>query len=85
VVAGVIAVLMTTSGLLIDILGCRCGYPILPPLLGVSQPPLHTEAAMIPYYCMNSAVVIVRFVFNLLGSLVVAGAGFCMILNGRNR
>ena len=84
-VAGSVSILMTISGLLIDVLSLRCWYPIISPMLGIKQPPGPTVAVDIPFYCANPAVAVVRFVFNLLSGLIIVGAGFYMMLNGKKR
>ena len=89
-VIGVMSVLLTISGVLIDVLSYRCWYPIISPLMGVSQPvkPSQTnDAGMLyyPYYCDDPAIAVIRFVFNLLAELVAIGAGFFMIWNGKRR
>jgi hypothetical protein len=85
VVAATISILMTFSGLLLDVMSYRCWYPVISPLLGVSEPPKPTQIAGMPYYCASPAEAVVRFVFNLLASLVVLGSGFYMMMNGKKR
>lgn len=85
-VLGGVFILMTISGLLVDVLSYRCWYPILSPLLGVNEPPKPSQIADIadlPYYCVDPALAVVKFVFNLLAGLIVAGAGGYMMLNGK--
>jgi hypothetical protein len=85
VVVAAVSILMTFSGLLLDVLSYRCWYPVISPLLGVSEPPKPTQIADMPYYCASPAEAVVRFVFNLLAGLVVLGAGFYMMINGKKR
>ena len=85
VVLGVVLILISISGLLIDVLSYRCWYPVLSPLLGVQEPPNPTRAPSISFYCENPAIGIVRFVFNLLTALIFAAAGLYMMLNGKKR
>jgi len=83
IVLGAVSILMTISGVLIDVLSYRCWYPILSPMMGVTQPPKPTQAVVVPYYCSSPMVAVVRFVFNLLAELVLVGAGVYMTLNGK--
>lgn len=83
VVLGAASILMTASGLLVDVLSYRCWYPILSPLLGISEPAKLPQIVNTPYYCVNPAVAAVRFVFMLLAGLIVVGAGGYMMLNGK--
>ncbi len=85
-IVGAVSFLLSLSSLMVDVLSYRCWYPVLSPLLGVSEPSKPTQIANMPnmpYYCANPAVAVVRFVFNLLATLVVSGAGGYMMLNGR--
>ncbi len=82
-VLGAISILMTMSGLMVDVLSYRCWYPVISPLLGINEPPTPTQGVHIPFYCVNPAVAIVRFVFNFLAGLIIVGAGFYMMLNGK--
>jgi hypothetical protein len=82
-VVAAVSILMTFSSLLLDVLSYRCWYPVISPMLGVSEPPKPTQIANMPYYCASPAEAVVRFVFNLLASLVVLGAGFYMMMNGK--
>lgn len=84
-VLGGVFILMTISGLLVDVLSYRCWYPILSPLLGVNEPPKPSQIPDMPYYCVDPALAVVRFVFNLLAGLIIAGAGGYMMLNGKKR
>jgi uncharacterized protein YggT (Ycf19 family) len=86
VIAG-ISVLLTISGLLIDVLSYRCWIPILSPLMGMSEPPNLPQqvGTLPPYYCEDPSIAIIRFVFNLLSELLVIGAGTYMMLNGKKR
>jgi hypothetical protein len=83
VVLGSISILMTISDLLVEVLSYRSWYPIVLPLFGISQPPTPTQVVNMPFYCVNPAVVVVRFVFDLLSGLIIVGAGFYMMLNGK--
>lgn len=83
VVLGTIFILMTISGVLVDVLTYRCWYPVISPMLGIREPPTPTQVVGIPFYCVNPAVAVVRFVFNLLAGLIILGAGFYMMLNGK--
>jgi hypothetical protein len=83
VILGSVAVLMTVSGLLIEVLNYRCWYPVLSPLLGLSEPPKPTQISQMPVYCVNPAVAVVRFAFNFLAELVLVGAGVYMMINGK--
>jgi len=83
VVLGSVSILMTISGLLVDVLSYRCWYPVVSPLFGITEPPKATQVVSMPFYCVNPAVAVVRFVFNLLGGLIVVGAGCYMMLNGK--
>jgi hypothetical protein len=83
VVLAAVSILMTISGVLIDVLSYRCWYPILSPLLGVNESTEPTQAIGVPYYCENPMVAVIRFVFNFLAGLVFVGAGFYMMMNGR--
>lgn len=78
----VTSILMSTSELLIDTLSYRCWYPILSPLLGVSEP---RQDMIMPVYCANPAVAIVRFMFSFLSELIFVGVGTYMIMSGRRR
>ncbi len=84
-VLGSVSILMTISGLLVDVLSYRCWYPVVSPLLGISEPPTPTHTVSMPFYCANPAVAVVRFAFNLLSGLLVVGAGSYMMLNGEKR
>jgi hypothetical protein len=89
-VIGAVSVLLTFAGVLIDVLSYRCWYPVLSPLMGISQPTKPPEVNGVempyyPYYCSDPAIAVIRFVFNLLAELVVIGAGFFMILSGKRR
>jgi hypothetical protein len=83
VILGSISILMTISGLLIEVLSYRCWYPVLSPLFGLSEPPKSTQVADMLVYCANPAVAVVRFVFNFLAGLIFVGAGAYMMLNGK--
>jgi hypothetical protein len=85
VVIGVVCIMLTVSGVLVDVLGNRCWYPILSPLIGISQPPTPAQigTAQYSYYCYDPTVAVIRFVFNLLAELIVIGAGLYMMLNGK--
>ena len=83
VVLGAIFILMTISNLLLDVLSYRCWYPIISPMLGVREPPTPSQVVGIPFYCVNPAVAVVRFVFNLLAGLIIVGTGSYMMLNGK--
>jgi hypothetical protein len=83
VILASVAVLMTISGLLIEVLNYRCWYPVLSPLLGFGEPPQPTQISEMPVYCVNPAVAVVRFAFNFLAELVVVGAGVYMMMNGK--
>lgn len=92
IIVGVVSILLTIAGVLIDVLSFRCWYPILSPLMGISQPtkPMEINGTAVPnqyypYYCYDPVVAVVRFVFNLLAELVVIGAGAFMMLNGKKR
>ena len=91
VVIGAVSILLTISGVLVDVLSYRCWYPVLSPLMGMSAPaqPAQSIAQPIgtpyPNYCYNPMVAVVRFVFNLLAELVLIGAGVYMMLNGKKR
>ncbi len=85
VVLGSVSILMTVSGLLVDVLSYNCWYPIVSPLFGINKPPTVTQTASMLFHCANPAVAAVRFVFNLLSGLLVLGAGFYMMLNGEKR
>ena len=80
---GSVSILMTISGLLVDVEGNRCWYPIISPMLGVREPPAN-PSNMMPY-CVDPVMAVVRFVFNFLASLVIAGAVGYMMLNGKKR
>jgi len=82
-IIGSVSVLMTISGLLVDVVSYRCWYPIISPLLGVREPPVSTYD--MPVYCGDPVVAVVRFIFNFLASLVVVGAGVYTMLNGKRR
>lgn len=82
-VLGTIFILMTISGVLVDVLTYRCWYPVISPMLGIREPQTPTQVVGIPFYCVNPAVTVVRFVFNLLAGLIILGAGFYMMLNGK--
>ena len=84
-VVAAVSVLMTFSGLLVDVLSYRCWYPLISSLLGVTEPSKSTQIACMPFYCANPVVAVVRFVFNLLADLVVLGAGVYMMMNGKKR
>jgi hypothetical protein len=84
-IVGAVFILMTISGLMVDVLSYRCWYPILSPMLGVNEPPKPTQVTDMPYYCTNLAVGVVRFVFNLFAGLIAIGAGGYMMLNGKKR
>ncbi len=85
-VFGSVSILLTISGLIVDVLGYECWYPIVSPLLGINPPPRPTQIANMPYnHCINPAVAFVRFVFRLLSALIVAGAGGYMMLSGKKR
>ncbi len=83
-VFGAVSILLTISGLMVDLLSYRCWYPIISPMLGINQPPPdQTGIGTIPsYYCADPAAALVRFVFNLLSALIIGGAGAWMMLNG---
>jgi hypothetical protein len=83
IVLAVVSVLMTISGVLVDVMSYRCWYPILSPLMGVNQPPTPAQDVAMPYYCSNPMVAVIRFVFNLLAELVLIGAGAYMMLSGK--
>jgi hypothetical protein len=83
VVIGAVSILMTISGVLIDVLSSRCWYPIISPMMGVEQPPSPTQGVMIPNYCYNPMVAVIRFIFNLLAEFVLIGAGVYMLSNGK--
>ena len=83
IVLGAVSILMTISRVLIDVLSYRCWYPILSPIMGVTQRPNATQAVMVPYNCSSPMVAVVRFVFNLIAELVLVGAGSYMTLNGK--
>jgi hypothetical protein len=84
-IVGAVSILMTISGLMVDVLSYRCWYPIVSPMLGVNEPPKPTQVTDMPYHCTNPAVAVVRFVFNLFAGLIVIGAGGYMMLNGKKR
>ncbi len=73
------AVLMTISGLIIDVLHSGCWYPVLSPMLGVERP------VPFPIHCPSPVVAVIRFVFTFLTDLIFAGVGAYMALNGRRR
>lgn len=83
-VFGAVSILLTISGLMVDLLSYRCWYPIISPMLGITQPPVQTEnGTMIPsYYCADPAAAFVKFVFSFLSALIVGGAGAWMMMNG---
>ncbi len=83
-ILGAVSILMTISGLMVDVLSYRCWYPIVSPMLGVNEPPKPTQVTDMPY-CTNPAVAVVRFVFNLFSGLIVIGAGGYMMLNGKKQ
>ena len=83
IVIGVVSVLMTISGVLTDVLSSRCWYPIISPMMGVNQPPRPAQGVMVPSYCYNPMVAVIRFIFNLLAELVLIGAGIYMMLGGK--
>ena len=88
IVVGVVSILLTISGVMIDVLSYRCWYPIISPLLGMNQPAKPTQTVrsdmpLFPYYCYDPVVAVIRFVFNLLAELIVIGAGLYMMLNGK--
>jgi hypothetical protein len=85
VVVSSVSVLLSLSGVLTDVLSYRCWYPILSPLLGMSEPLQPTQAPNMQLYCGNPAVSVVRFIFNFLSGLIFAGAGGYMMLNGKKR
>jgi hypothetical protein len=85
VILGSISVLMTISGLMIEVLNYRCWYPVLSPLFGFSEPSNATQGPNMLVYCANPAVAVVRFIFNFLTGLIVVGAGIYMMLNGKKR
>ena len=76
------AVLMTISGLIIDVLHSGCWYPVLSPMLGVERP---TPYSPYPSYCPSPVVAVIRFVFTFLADLIFAGVAAYMALNGRRR
>ena len=80
-----VAILLSISGVLIEALSYRCWYPILSPLLGVSEPPQPSQMPNMPVYCANPAIAVVRFIFNFLAGLIFAGTGAYMIWNGKKR
>ncbi len=87
-VFGAVSVLLTISGLMVDLLSYRCWYPIISPLLGINQPPPDQtgNGTMIPsYYCADPAAAFVRFVFSFLSALIVGGAGAWMMMNGNKK
>ena len=84
-VLGAVSILMTFSGLLVDVLSYSCWYPVVSPLFGINEPPNPTQIVDMPFYCVNPAVAVVRFVFNLLAGLIVVASGFYMMLNGKKR
>jgi hypothetical protein len=84
-IVGAVLILMTISGLMVDVLSYRCWYPIVSPMLGVNESPKPTQVTDMPYSCTNPAVAVVRFVFNLFAGLTVIGAGGYMMLNGKKR
>lgn len=83
IILGAVFILMTISGVLIDVLSSRCWYPIISPMMGVDQPPNPTQGVMVPNYCNNPMVAVIRFIFNLLAELVLIGAGTYMMLSGK--
>jgi hypothetical protein len=83
VVVSSVSILLSISGLLIEVLSYRCWYPILSPLLGISKPPEPSQVPGMPVYCGNPAVALVRFIFNFLAGLIFAGAGAYTMLNGK--
>ena len=85
VVVSSVAILMSISGVLVDVLSYRCWYPIISPLLGISEPPQPIQGPNMPVYCGNPAIAVVRFIFNFLSSLIFAGAGVFMMWNGKKR
>jgi len=86
-VIGTVSIMLTISGVLIDVLSYRCWYPVLSPLMGMSEPVKTAQLVGIPnrYYCYDPMVAVIRFVFNLLAELIVVGAGVYMMLNGKKR
>lgn len=80
-----VAILLSISGVLIDALSYRCWYPIISPLLGISEPPTPSQIPNMPVYCANPAIAVVRFIFNFLAGLVFAAAGAYMMLNGKKQ
>jgi len=83
VVSGAVLILMTISGVLLDILNSGCYYPIISPMMGVMQPSPPPQGVEVPYYCYNPMVAVIRFVFNLFAELIFSGAGAYMMLNGK--
>jgi len=74
------SILMTIAGLMIDLLQPGCWYPIISPMIGVSQP---SPDATMPYYCTAPIAAVIRFVFRLFAELIFVGVGAYMMLNGR--
>jgi hypothetical protein len=85
VILGLASILMTISGVLVEVLSYRCWYPVLSPLLGIGQPPNSTQGSNMSVYCVDPAIAVVRFVFNFLAALVFVGAGVYMMLNGEKQ
>ncbi len=85
VVSGAASILMTISGLMVSVVSYRCWYPVVSPLFGITEPPKPMQVVSTSYYCVNPAVALVKFVFDLLVALMVVGAGFYMMLNGKKR
>jgi hypothetical protein len=83
VILGSTSILMTVSGLMVEVLSYRCWYPVLSPLFGLSEPPNATQGSNMLVYCTNPAVAVVRFIFNFLAGLIFVGAGAYMMLNGK--
>ncbi len=87
-VFGAVSILLTISGLMVDLLSYRCWYPMISPMLGINQPPPDQtgNGTMTPsYYCADPAAALVEFVFRFLSALIIGGAGAWMMMNGNKK